>query len=165
MRSKARLGVCFVRLNLFLILGILLLSCDDKIEKKLNSVADDIIANPSKLYDIKNNFKEYYNEKYASCYLSDPKHLTPIVKHIESDFNKINTKYYIIKVNYFLSDLKQMKCMSDKFPSFKDAEFYYFCLCKDNDNCFYLLFVKPNKIKEEYFFVMLYYGIGDAFKY
>ena len=107
---------------IYIFLVLLLLSCDDKLEKKLKTIADDIIANPEKLLDIKKNYKDFYSEKYANCFLTDSMYINHITKHIMNDFNKIEKEYYIIHITFFINNLDNSECTRKKLNNYKNVE-------------------------------------------
>ena len=150
-----------MKYSIFIILMFLLLSCDDKVEKRLKDVADDIIANPNKLYDIKKNFKEFYSDKYACCSLNDSSRINETVDHIKKDFDIRTKDYYFEMATYYGNDLEDIDCMKSQMDNFKNVEFYSFLLCKDKYNCFAFLFVKPFKNKNEFYLVWIDNLVGN----
>lgn len=141
--------------KIILILLIMLISCDDNINKELKEIGLKILQQPEILLDLKNNFPEYYSDSLILDKMKEKYYLKDLINEIK-EFNKYDSNVEIFRVITNKGYLDIFKNSGYKYDLNADST-YSFMIAKINDNISvdFMFIIKNNKyylfyIKKDY---------------
>jgi hypothetical protein len=105
-----------------------------KVDKRLESFANDVIEHPEKLRDIKNNYPEYYNEKYIDESLLTSSYVSRLISYINNEYKKIDEGIIICDASYSNASIKYLNSISRKKYDFTSDEVIGFAFYKEKAN-------------------------------
>jgi hypothetical protein len=126
---------------LIFLLVITTISCNDKIDRKLLDICEEIIENPESIKNLEKNFPDYYNKQYLYIYMKNSGYVYSLSNYILNLFQKKN---FPLKIKGDTVDsYYYMEMYYDKInPKIRDKiKLYRIDIWENEDDGFHIIFI------------------------